>query len=323
MTAISVAVDKRAALLAGRDLGDRVTVEVTPETIGAALWPVLVASLDLSTTPPYARNLQVAEATAEAVGTALAARVADERRPVERYLAEIRDALAKIRQQCAAAPVPRKLRANAPGCAFDATYDGFARDITKFYTYSPSYSLRADDRAEIKAMLDEMAALKAASDAELAALNATALAAAMPALIEAYATAQAALKAKAAEEDAAKQAAIAERAALRLVTGYWERETAGYNDRRYAAPWCARVTGVTNGKLDYAFGDSTARHGSSGLLRVACKPGDIIAWGQRDLRKPANSEHQILRMRDDGRMIEIDRTEAYKLLTAKAGTPAP
>jgi hypothetical protein len=97
--------------------------------------------------------------------------------------------------------------------------------------------------------------------------------------------------------------------------GYWERETDAYNERRYGKPWCARVTGVdSRGKLVYEWAEWTGHLGQRGLLRAACKPGEIIAWGQKDLRRPHRSDHEILLMGDDGRMTELSVVEAVREL---------
>jgi hypothetical protein len=112
--------------------------------------------------------------------------------------------------------------------------------------------------------------------------------------------------------DADQKAANKIKYAERIATGYWEHETGSYNDRRYSAPWCATVS-FNGAKPVYSWGESTGKWGKSGLLRVECKPGDFIAWGQKDLRRPGNSENNILRMRADGSMESFDNaTDAFK-----------
>ena len=116
-----------------------------------------------------------------------------------------------------------------------------------------------------------------------------------------------------AEAEAKRQAEITERATNRLATGYWEYETSSYNERRYSSHWCAKVSFPSGAKASYEFGDSTGKWGKPGLLRVECKPGDIIAWGQKDLRCPGNTYHTLLVMLPNGRMKEVDKIEAFRL----------
>jgi hypothetical protein len=319
MIAISVVVDRAAALLRGHDLGDRVTVEVSPETIGADLWPVLVADLQTAHTPPTAMTIRVAEATPQAVRDCLAARVAGTRQTIDRVFASLRSQVAARREAVAAAPkrVPCNWQQDTR-VPIGQTFEGYRRDLPYVATYySANAALSGAEGAEWSALANEAIALEKASNDEIKSLNEAACSAALPAMLEAHAAAQAKLQAETEAAEQTKAIRIAERAAARLASGYWERETSGYNDRRYGAPWCAKVTGIkARGELVYEWGDSTARHGAAGLLRVPCKPGEIIAWGQKDLRKPAGNDHYILRMLEDGRMETIDRTEAYRRLTA-------
>jgi hypothetical protein len=117
----------------------------------------------------------------------------------------------------------------------------------------------------------------------------------------------------------AREAADIEWGRVALESGHWELETGAYNERRHGAPWCARVTFPSGPKPVYEFGDSTAKWGKPGLLRVACRPGEVIAWGQKDLRNPGRGEHTIAVMESDGRMREVTKTEAYRLVTAVEG----
>lgn len=67
------------------------------------------------------------------------------------------------------------------------------------------------------------------------------------------------------------------------------KETGAYNDRRYGKPWIARVDYSQSSKGEFAFGDWVGRPGSEGELYVEASPGDIVACGQKDFRKPRNS----------------------------------
>lgn len=127
---------------------------------------------------------------------------------------------------------------------------------------------------------------------------------------------------KAATEKAAadKAAANAEARALyasRLESGEWTKEMSSYNERRYGAWWVAAVTfDVAKAVYDFRAGTSTATHGNAGDLTIPCVPGDVIAYGQKDMRKPANNENNILFMHENGRMESCTATEARKLQKA-------
>jgi hypothetical protein len=320
MVAISVSVDRRAALLAGHDLGNTVVIDVTPETIGTELWPVLVADLLVTTDPPSLQVISVSAPTPEAVRDALIRRWdAHVAKNVE-ALAKLRAAIAETERMMAATPTIVQLYIEPPYpplIMLNSKYPGYRRELPRVSSHPASMpsTFDADQRAEWMTLIDRYDAVVAQNNAELATLNAAALEAALPEMRAAYIANQASVAAEKAVT-AQRQAALCK---ARLESGYWEHKVLGYNDRRYGAPWCARITGIeARGNLAYAFGDSTARHGSSGLLRVACKPGEIIAWGQKDNRRPDSSEHHILQMQNDGSMNTIDRTEAYRQLTKTA-----
>lgn len=316
MVAISVAVNRKAALLLGNDLPARVTIDVTPDLIGKELWPALVGMLNTTpATPELNGDVMVAEATAEAVRDAIVAIQAEKQAQVKANLTTWHELLERVRAACAAGPRAASLEVpGGHGVDFHARYEGWVRVVP----YVPSLmeyerrQLSAAEAAEVEAIIAEAKALIATSAAEIAALNANELEAALPALREAHAVA----RAEAEAEAAAKEKELQERGAARLASGYWERETAAYNPKREGAPWCARITGTkARGELVYEFADSTARHGSAGLLRVACRPGDIIAWGQKDMRRADKSEHRIQRMKEDGLMEDISRTDAFRALS--------
>jgi hypothetical protein len=66
-------------------------------------------------------------------------------------------------------------------------------------------------------------------------------------------------------------------------------------------------------KPEYSFCESSGKWGKPGLMVLPCKPGDIIAHGQKDLRRPGDSENTLLIMRRNGRMKQVERGEAYQL----------
>ena len=102
------------------------------------------------------------------------------------------------------------------------------------------------------------------------------------------------------------------------------RETSSYNERRYGRPWIAKVN-FSGSKPDYQWGDWTGDHynGGDGILSIDADPGDIIAIGQKDNRKPKNSAPDFYVVTPDGDLSHIgDKGEAYKYyLTKKDAAP--
>jgi hypothetical protein len=90
-------------------------------------------------------------------------------------------------------------------------------------------------------------------------------------------------------------------------------ETSPYNDRRYSAPWIARVDFSTNNQGEFKWGEFIGDRGAAGLLEVEAEPGDVIARGQKDHRKPRNSAPDWYIVKPDGSLEAIDgRATALK-----------
>jgi len=120
-----------------------------------------------------------------------------------------------------------------------------------------------------------------------------------------------------AEAKRVKDIDIAECNAKRLKAGVWELKTDAYNINRYSPWWCAVISfpgGQKNPK--YTSGSSSGRFGKAGILEAPCNPGDIISWGQKDMRK-GKGEHHIEVMELDGSMREIDMREARSIYKSK------
>lgn len=66
-------------------------------------------------------------------------------------------------------------------------------------------------------------------------------------------------------------------------------KTSSYNEKRYGKPWIAKVTFESASNAHYAWGEWCGTPGYSGLLEIDVAPGDIVARGQKDFRKPRNS----------------------------------
>jgi hypothetical protein len=85
-----------------------------------------------------------------------------------------------------------------------------------------------------------------------------------------------------------------------------------YNFRRYSKPWGAVVTfdGV---KAQYDFSRGAyLGDDMGGKVVIACSPGDIVAKGQRDNRKPKHTDNTWYVVDDDGSTRAIDRAAAFE-----------
>jgi len=102
-------------------------------------------------------------------------------------------------------------------------------------------------------------------------------------------------------------------------------ETTSYNERRYGKPWIAIVDFTKSTKGEFAWGDWTGDHynGGAGVLTIFANPGDIIAQGQKDNRKPKNSAPEFSVVGVGGELEHLgDKGAAYKhYLEHKNSTP--
>ncbi len=89
-------------------------------------------------------------------------------------------------------------------------------------------------------------------------------------------------------------------------------ETSSYNEKRYGKPWIANVDFENNKQGYFRFGEWVGSLGGSGLLEIEATPGDIIARGQKDMRKPRNSAPDFYQLQADGTLEDISKVEAYK-----------
>lgn len=318
---ITVSCERKAALLNGLVLGETCEVEVSPESIGAE-WPALVKYLDMSKETPRSFEIMVDAPTAESVKGWLEAktakRVADAQAKIEKYngIIATMEAGAETYERMLGEPLKplRIVTTNAQQSAHGlaaATYDGFVFDLPYVdTTWSwPTEEMR--ERAE--AICERMDVARKSRIAQVEAANEIAFAAALPALLQAKADSEA----KAAAAEVAKKEANKLKFAARLESGTWTKETSSYNEKRYGAWWVASIDFSSGSKGDYTFGDSSGKWGSAGELSIACAPGDFIAYGQKDLRRPDKSDHFVLQMRADGSMQSFDsKAEAYKAFKA-------
>jgi hypothetical protein len=335
---ISVSVNRKAAALRGVILDENVNVSVGPEDLSPENWELLVKNLNadmsgiakhsrlynLSMSGPEISDLAVmldafrAQTVAEQAKEK--AREQETRQHYVDTLAARERALEEIRKVAQGDLVPAKVTfvwawmSDADRERFSGlSYDGFQAPELPEFPWLSVYNLNNADSAPVKAQTATREAINNELKDRVVAANAEALEVARPQL-----------EVAAGERDQAKaiaEALAAEQTkalyAKRLETGTWEMETPAYKSKRYSSYWCAKVTFPSGPKAVYEFGDSTGKWGEAGILSIDCAPGEIIAWGQKDLRHPGDSEHHIWVMREDGGFnVVADKVDAYKLWKA-------
>jgi len=103
-----------------------------------------------------------------------------------------------------------------------------------------------------------------------------------------------------------------------------ELETESYNRRRYGKPWIAVVDFSEDSKGKFTFGEWIGAQGEGGILVVEGEPGDIIARGQKDFRKPRNSAPEYYQLQQDGSLgCIVAKATAYTMWRENQGKPKP
>lgn len=98
-----------------------------------------------------------------------------------------------------------------------------------------------------------------------------------------------------------------------------EIETGAYNGR----PWIAAVTFDDAGKAGMVFGQWIGSDGERGRLILCAEPGTIVARGQRDYRRPANSDTDYYILDNDGELVPLpSKLVAFNAFRAQQRTEA-
>lgn len=303
-------INRKAALLAGFEFGSDPTIEVDLATFGDNR-ALVVSALHIANDGSAALHLDIDLPTPDGILEAIQrAEVREQERRkrfeedlragLENWIAGAKEAIARVN---AAGFVEKKRKVDIDG--FTATYSGFAS--LDEYSLNPrgwsagvGYSHSTD---ETKRLSQDYADCVRAYRDRAKKADAEALEAAMPALREAVEK---------------RKAALAEKRAERLRTGVYQIDTGEYNADREGRPWIARVVGLSGRTLQYAFGEWFGEKGCCGLLRVACRPGDFLARGQKDLRNPKDSWRCLYKMREDGGVVEVDYDEVVRAFLERA-----
>lgn len=101
---------------------------------------------------------------------------------------------------------------------------------------------------------------------------------------------------------------------------YINIEFACYNERRYSPPWGAILTFDAKGKPQYKFVGIYLGDERGGELVINAKPGDLIAYGQRDHRGGNTENHWAVVAKDETAeepYTILDRPEAFKYFLSR------
>lgn len=305
---ISVSIDQKAALLKGLVLRSEEIIEVSPDMMAPDLLRILVGVIDMSKYPPALRS---GAKWADVYTTGLSDASVD---ALIAMLAEMKETNDRAVTQRVAQEIEEMAEREARVTKFEA--DGIWRQARE--DYGVKWEKWQGDHVNIWKMSDDQIARLGARRQVLGPICEAHNAPLEMAVAEAKAAQEAKVEAREKAEKEAKEAALVVTATKRLETGYWERETPEYNSKRESAPWCASVTFPDGAKPVYAWGESTGTWGKAGLMRLRCGPGDIIAWGQKDLRRPDRSQHKIQIMLGSGRMRDVTATEAFRIASLEA-----
>ena len=301
---VEILIDVKAAAMRGNVLERRERVELAPSDYGDK-WAAVAAylsydckTLGLGAFGASSIIFQGVE-TADIIAGVDAANAWHAAREAKRA-AEIASNRASIAAYAEKEPVPCRLHADRNG-SLSAIASDFRFEIDAFKVpdglpYIPfGDPLRAERAAAEKTMRERVEAANAAA-VDAARKEIDAFFSARDAANEEY---------RRAEREEAERAN-----AERLRSGKWTRETPTYNQRRYGPWWCAKVVFPDGPKPIYEFGESSGKHGDAGTMELACAPGEIIAYGQKDHRG-SGSTHVLQTMEADGSMRTVDRSEAY------------
>lgn len=89
-----------------------------------------------------------------------------------------------------------------------------------------------------------------------------------------------------------------------------------YNGKRYKSPWAANIT-LNSKSLDYTFNGLYLGTPNGGDLVIDATPGDIIAIGQKDTRRPGKSTNDLFVVTDTGELDYQTRDQAVYHLHTK------
>lgn len=96
-----------------------------------------------------------------------------------------------------------------------------------------------------------------------------------------------------------------------------------YNGRRYGRPWAAVVTYDAAGRPSYDFKRGSYQGSDAGgTLFVNAKPGDVVAYGQKDSRGNGGT-NTIAIVQSDGSVSDTTKAAAFRHYQDQKNKPPP
>ncbi len=90
-----------------------------------------------------------------------------------------------------------------------------------------------------------------------------------------------------------------------------------YNAKRYDPPWAANVALNGNKTLDYVFNGLYLGTAKGGELVIDTAPGEVIAIGQKDNRRPGKSTNDLFVVTNNGELDYRTRDQIIYYLRSK------
>ena len=109
-------------------------------------------------------------------------------------------------------------------------------------------------------------------------------------------------KVAAEEKERRESAARSAKYARRIETGIVKIALSRDDRSEWGEPWIAKVISRNGRKPEYDF-SAGSYDTSSETLSIPCKPGEVIAYGQKNYRKANKTIHNVRKMTDDGRLV--------------------
>lgn len=249
----------------------------------------MVVDVDLSALTEEQRGvlakgdaLTIVESTQSAVADALQAILDAERARVEQEAEAQRRRDEEMRKQCMEA-TPNPVQVTEIGDIKWTRHD---------MPYLSTWMMSPDVAELVEATRNRL-------QAEIDKLNTEAKAAVQPII-----DAELERRAKAEEEEKArKKAELESKKAKRLETGIVEISFERGNRRDWGEPWIAKLKSGNGKRPDYDF-SAGSYDAATEVLTIPCKPGEIIAYGQKNYSKPKKTIHTIRKMVPDGGLVE-------------------
>lgn len=308
---ITVVADNQARLAAGLEpaAGGRVVVHVDPAEVPEDLRPLLVEAYEAGGHVPWGAAVRGTPGEIVELLRAEASR----RAAASQRLREA----AKLLRDWADRPVdqwPVRLETgevNEYGVRY--TRPKWSLDWAAIPSaYPGGYVDRLPPRSApgVREALEEFAAAAAAFrqardavEAELRQRTEAARQAARAAVADQIAAVRAEQARREEEERARAAAGLAAKLADRAARGGVTIQISRGDPREWGTPWGA-VVRPGKGRQQYDF-SAASYDAASETLFIRCAPGDVIAWGQKNYRRPKRTLHEVRRVTEDWRLVSV------------------